>query len=202
MNTFSYHWFKCSQSVLVHFRKIWQVFRNTFGTCNKCSNKVFWKCSMRYTFGTFDKCSNEVFWKCCVGYTFGTFHGYNFGTFSKCSESVFHGTFSEHSKKCSRNILGTSYATKLGVSFKHSQNVPVDHFWNIPLEHSYNIPGTVSADFVITKTRNVVLPYTLYLQNVGSTNFMQYKLSIQWKFSRTSYKPSIDADFNDVIKKI
>ena len=83
-----------------------------------------------------------------MGYTFGTFHGYNFGTFSKCSESVFRGTFSEHSKKCSRNILGTSYGTKLGVSFKHSQNVPVDHFWNIPSEHSYNIPGTVSADWV------------------------------------------------------
>ena len=119
MNTFSYNWFKCSK-----FR---------------CSNEVFSKCPMGYTFGTFDKCSNEVFWKCFVGYTFGTFHGYNFGTFSKCSESVFHGTFSEHSKKCSRNILGTSYATKLGVSFKHSQNVPVDHFWNIPSEHSENV---------------------------------------------------------------
>ena len=51
------------------------------------------------------------------------------------------------SKKCSNNILGTSYGTKLGVSFKHSKNVPMDHFWNVSSEHSYNIPETVSADW-------------------------------------------------------
>ena len=76
-----------------------------------------------------------MFWKCSAGTLLEhlisvlkvfpwnilkVFQWYTFGTFNKCPESVPFGTFSKHSKKCRRNILGTSWGTKRGVLLKHS----------------------------------------------------------------------------------